>query len=94
VTVFFDAFVVFQDGLKGVADLAGIEPRVGRREWGVAGAACGVRALAVGEEGGKGDAASVTNEEIGQIFDFGFLIFDRKSFDLRALSYGGAGRGI
>ena len=66
-TVFFEAFVVFQDGLKGTADLAGIKSRVGRREWGAAGGAGGARALAIGEEGGSGDAAGVTD---GEIFEF------------------------
>jgi len=67
VAVLFDAFVVFQNGLKGAAELAGIEARVGRREWSAAGGAGGARALAIGEEGGSGDAAGVTD---GEIFEF------------------------
>jgi hypothetical protein len=73
VAVVFGAFVVFQNRLNGVAELAGIESRVGRREWSAAGAAGGIRALSVREEGRSGDATSVTNEEIREmewIFDF------------------------
>ncbi len=67
-TIVGQALVVGSNGLGGTAELAVVEECAGRIEWGVAAAASGSGALAVGQEGREFEAAVVT--ALGGIFDF------------------------
>ncbi len=67
-TIVGQALVVGSNGLGGTAELAMVEECAGRIERGVAAAASGSGALAVGQEGREFEAAVVT--ALGGIFDF------------------------